>query len=269
MNDCKHIMAAVEIISVVRDCEMYNRCISNNLFCSGCGIRMLDNRERNVGVPALYNGTLDSFDYSYPRWLVFCHEDFMPKELLRNALGKAREDRIYGTIGGVLLPKKTWLLGGLWRGEVRGMIVESEKDGTGARCQGVDSPLDTIVETIDCQCLIVHSSLVQKYGLRFDERLSFDLYTEDFCLGAYLKHGIKTAIFPLKCQHFSRGTVLPRFFEQKAYLDRKYPKAEAFGCVGYTIGGGRTVMRRFQKRVRTFLDRHARFAVEWYFKVIG
>ena len=61
----------------------------------------------------------------------------------------------------------------------------------------------------------------------------------------------------------------PRFFEQKAYLDAKYPQTEAFGSVGYNIGGGRTPMRRFQKRVRTFLDRHAKFAVRWYFKMIS
>lgn len=257
------------VISVVRDCSMYEACIASNPCCADCELRSLDNRTANEWITILYNRVLDGLTESDTRWLVFCHEDFKPLVSLLPLLEQADENKIYGTIGGVMVPRRRWLLGGVWPGEVRGEIVQSEKDGSGARTYGVRMPLDTLVETVDCQCLIVHTSLVRKFGLRFDENLSFDLYTEDFCLGAYLNYGIQTAILPLKCQHFSHGNIQPRFFEQKAYLDRKYPTAESFGSVGYTIGGGRTVMRRFQKRVRAFLDVHARFVVDWYFKVIG
>ena len=40
------------------------------------------------------------------------------------------------------------------------------------------------VQTFDCQCLIIHSSLINRYKLRFDENLTFDLYVEDFCANA-------------------------------------------------------------------------------------
>lgn len=256
------------IVSVVRDFSMYCKCISENPVCDDCEKWFFDNRIDSKHIPVWYNRALSVVDESTSRWLVFCHEDFMPKESIVACLEHADENKLYGVIGGVLLPRKRWLLGGVWGGEFRGKIVESEKDGSSPLIRGLDVPLGTTVDTVDCQCLIVHSSLVVKYGLRFDEELSFDLYAEDFCLGSFLKHGIVTAILPLKCQHFSRGRLLPRFFDQKSYLDRKYPEAEVQGCVGYTIGGGRTVMRRFQKVMRSYLDRHMPIVVKWCFALI-
>lgn len=257
------------LVSVVRDMVMYRKCIEKNPFCSDCARWMLDNRDENERIPVLYNRVLDALGDEDSRWLVFCHEDFMLKERLVPLLERADKRRLYGPIGGVLVNKRSWLLGGLWCGEYRGCIVQIEKDGSGARLLGMSVPMDCVVETVDCQCLIVHSSLIRAYGLRFDEALSFDLYVEDFCLGAKLRHGISTAILPLSCQHFSPGNLVARFFLQKEYLDAKYPSAEAFGCVGYTIGGGRTFVRRMQKRIRAFLDRNAKFVVRWYFRLIG
>lgn len=256
------------MVSVVRDKVMYGKCIADNPYCSGCELLVLDNGVNNEFIPVLYNRVLDALNDGNPRWIVLCHEDFRPLEDVADLLARADQSHVYGPIGGLLTARRSWVPGGVWEGVAFGEIVESEKDGTGARTYGAKVPINTVVETVDCQCLIVHSTLVKKFDLRFDERLSFDLYTEDFCLGAFLNHGIQTAILPMKCQHFSRGKILPRFFEQKAYLDQKYPKAEAFGCVGYTIGGGRTVMRRLQKKIRAFLDRHARFLVGWYFMLI-
>jgi hypothetical protein len=60
----------------------------------------------------------------------------------------------------------------------------------------------------------------------------------------------------MRCQHYSRGCIAPRFFAQLEYLQKKYPKYEAFGVTGYYIGAGRTFVRRFQKRVRSFMDKH-------------
>lgn len=257
------------IVSVVRDLDMYRKCVADNCFCKGCECLMLDNRVRNVTIPSRYNRVLSDLGKDVCRWIMFCHEDFRPLESVLTVLKQADEGRIYGTVGGVLVPRMRWLFGGVWGGVIKGQIIESEKDGSGSLLRGHAVPLDTPVETVDCQCLVVHSSLIAKYGLRFDEQLSFDLYTEDFCHGAFLRHGIETAILPLKCQHYSRGSLQPRFFRQKAYLDGKYPRSEALSCVGYTIGGGRTVMRRIQKAIRTFLDRHAHFAVNWYFKLIN
>jgi hypothetical protein len=75
----------------------------------------------------------------------------------------------------------------------------------------------------------------------------------DACIGSN-RHLGKCRLEPVACQHRSRGTIEPRFFVQLAYLGRKYPRCEAFGAVGYSIGGGRTPVRRFQKRARALLD---------------
>lgn len=258
------------LVSVVRDEAMYRRCIAANPFCADCELLKIDNRAQNETIPVLYNRVLDGLVCSVPRWIFFAHEDF---ELLEPVdvwtVADLDVTRLYGVIGGRLVPRKRWLLGGVWGGAFYGQVLQSEKNGTDLKSVGNPTPLDTVVETVDCQFLAVHSSLVSRHRLRFDERLSFDLYAEDFCLNALLSYGSETAIWPIRAWHHSPGNVQPRFFRQKVYLDAKYPRAEAFGAVGYTIGGGRTVLRRLQKRVRAFLDRHARFAVRWYFKVFG
>ena len=47
-----------------------------------------------------------------------------------------------------------------------------------------------LVDTVDCQCLIVHSDLIKKYHLRFDEHLQFHFYAEEFCIMASEKYNI-------------------------------------------------------------------------------
>lgn len=256
------------IISVVRDWAMYEKCIAGNPFCANCDKRLVDNSVENETIPRRYNQVLDSLDLSVPRWLVFCHEDF---EFLEPADQVAKElsvENIYGPIGVRLEYRCGWLPGGMWPSVVQGEIRESEKNGTSERVVGKVVPTGAVVDTLDCCCLLVHSSLVARHRLRFDENLTFDLYAEDFCAAAKLNCGIDTRIVKFLCHHHSGGCLLPRIGTQKAYLDQKYPKSEMATLSCYAIGGGRTVMRRFQKRVRAFLDRHARPAVDWYFKVI-
>ena len=248
-------MDEVIVISVVRDWAMYEKCLGKNPNVQDCRLIPVDNREKNERISVCYNRALEGLEDGMSRWLVFCHEDFQPLENVADVLSLANRALIHGPIGGRLEHRRPWLLGGFWPGVFAGVVEMSEKDGSCEETFGTLVPASTRVDTVDCQCLIVHSSLVEKYRLRFDECLSFDLYAEDLCLDAKLSHGIETAILPFRCRHYSRGTVLPRFFEQKAYLDAKYPRAEAFGCVGYTIGGGRTLVRRLQKRLRRFLDK--------------
>lgn len=256
------------LVSVVRDESMYRRCIAANPFCADCELLKIDNRTRNEAIPVLYNRVLNGLDGLMPRWIFFAHEDFEPLETMSVRTEALDVKRLYGVIGGRLLPRSRWLLGGIWSGIFCGQVLQSEKDGSDLAPIGNPVPMNTVAETVDCQFLAVHSSLVSRHRLRFDENLCFDLYAEDFCLNALLSCGVETAIWPIKAVHHSPGNIQPRFFSQKAYLDAKYPYTEAFGIVGYTIGGGRTVLRRLQKRVRAFLDRYAKFAVRWYFRFL-
>ena len=180
------------IVSVVRDFDMYRRCVSENPHNSGLSFVAADNRLENEHVAVLYNRFLDEFDYSSPAWFVFCHEDFEFLESIAEKVGVLDVGAIYGPIGGRLLCRRQWMLGGMWPGEYVGSVIQSEKDGSNQVVIGSAVPTGTIADALDCQCLIVHSSLVQAHHLRFDERLSFDLYAEDFCLDAMVEHGVPT-----------------------------------------------------------------------------
>ncbi len=253
------------LISVVRDEAMYRRCIADNKFCDGCERLMFDNRAKNESIPVLYNRTLACFDCSTPRWLVFAHEDFETREPLAAKLAEADPSRIYGVIGGrASLHQFPWFLGGVWSDVVVGQIEQSAKDGSNVTRIGTSAPMNTELESVDCQFLAVHSSLVERFHLRFDERLSFDLYAEDFCINAFVCNQVRTALLPLACCHHSGGSVQPRFFKQLVYLNAKYPAPlEFFGSMGWTIGGGKTFLRRCQKRLWAFVVRFAPFYVKW------
>ena len=151
------------LISVVRDEAMYRRCIVENSNCDGCEFLEFDNRAKNEFISVLYNRALDGLDYSTSRWLVFAHEDFEAREPLAAKLAEADPSRIYGVFGGVLRPRKRWLLGGIWPGVGLGQIEQSEKDGSNCVLTGTPVPMNTEVETVDCQFLAVHSSLVERF----------------------------------------------------------------------------------------------------------
>lgn len=261
--DCK--MNKPIVVSVVRDFAMYDKCIAKNPFVSNCRLEPIDNRVHNEYITVCYNRMIERF-VDEDVWLIFCHEDFQFLEDPVSLLENADKNSIYGPIGGVLKKRFHPLFKEVWEGVFCGVILESEKDGSGVHEVGVSVAIGTPVESLDCQCVMVHSSLFAKYGLRFDEKLSFDLYAEDFCMNAWLDHSLATRILPVKCQHYSGGNVTPRFFEQLKYLDEKYPKYEAFGAVGYFVGSGRTFIRRFQKKCRTLLDRYCPGFVGWVMK---
>ena len=109
------------------------------------------------------------------------------------------------------------------------------------------------MDTFDCQCLVVHSSLIRRYGLRFDERLSFDLYVEDFCVGAYERYGIESHILLMECHHFSQGSIGQRFYEALACLQEKYRSARKryASIVGRHITFGRNIDKPVYNMHRT------------------
>jgi hypothetical protein len=79
------------------------------------------------------------------------------------------------------------------------------------------------VDTLDCCCVIVHTSLLKKQALRFDEQFDFHLYAEDFCLQATKKQ-IKIQAIQTKCIHYSNGTLSKAFFATYQRLLEKFPQ---------------------------------------------
>ena len=163
------------IITVVRDFDMYNKCIGHNQNCANMNHVFLNNRNSNRPIPVLYNEFIDKYEYVNESWFIFCHEDF---ELLQTVeFQDLRKDALYGVVG----CKRKGVLG-FEKQVFCGCIEECKRHGDGSKWivgNAVFEP--TEVDTFDCCCLIVHSSLVKRYRLRFDENLAFDLYVEDFC----------------------------------------------------------------------------------------
>lgn len=240
------------IISVVRDFVMYDKCIVKNPNCQGCEIVALDNREKNDGIGVCYNRVINSRSADEDAWYIFCHEDFEPLAPLTNVLNGLDKNALWGPIGA-----STKVILGLYhKWQLIGQIEECKKDGTNIHKVGSSAPIGTNVETFDCQCLVVHSSLIQKHNLRFDENLTFDLYVEDFCIAAHEKARIESRILPISARHWSGGSVQPRYYTQESYLNRKYPNACYTGTSSWSIGGkppaGRilgTIIKRLFKKI--------------------
>ncbi len=229
------------VISVIRDFAMYEKCIANNPFCKDLLKRPIDNSVENKGVSARYNEFLDRYDYSNPSWLIFCHEDFEIQDSLAQLAENLPTDSLYGPIGCSrvgIFPLRHQVF--------KGQITEMNRDGSGEPwLVGRPAKAMAQVETFDCCCLIVHSSLIEKHHLRFDENLPFDLYVEDFCAEAKIKHGIKSRILPLKAVHHSGSHPSDRLYRHLPYLAGKYPKN--FFCASCTYFGTPSLATRLER----------------------
>lgn len=251
MRHCDRIVFMLTIVSVVRDFEMHKKCIGGNNFCKNAKIIALDNRRNNKPIPALYNHFIDALAPGTQQWIIFCHEDFQFLEDFSGKINALDKNFIWGPIGVRLTYESSLIPGGVPNLTLCGTIYESKKDGRHRHRVGAGGNDD--IHTLDCQCIIVHSSLLQKTGLRFDEALTFDLYAEDFCAQAHERHGIKTKIFPILCQHWSGGTLTERYFRQLEYLNGKYPRSEYPSTVGYSFGRGPCLARRIQRYIMSII----------------
>ena len=205
-------------ISVTRDKDMYERCLSGNKYCTPYSLVGIDNRQDNKGIPVRYNEFLAQYDYGAPAWFVFCHEDWQVLEDIGKVLQGKDKDTLYGTIG-VKYEKK----GEKGYIHSKGRILQCDKDGSREIRVGIKAhKRGDLADTADCQCVIVHSDLIKKTGLRFDEHLSFDFYVEEFCIQAQEKYGIPLKIIPLKSRHYSYGNIQQRFYDAVNHVQEKY-----------------------------------------------
>ena len=210
-------MDKIIFISVVRDFEMYDRLVRKNEYNLNNGAEFVyfDNREENIAVSERYNSFLEAYDYKRPAWFVFCHEDWEAKEALAPKLKGLNKKSLWGPVGvySIVTNEKIYRF-------LKGSCEQSNKDGSGLML--LEGRKKGKVDTVDCQCLIMHSSLVDKYALRFDSTLTFDLYVEDFCINAWEKYDIFTRIVPIKCRHWSFGNITENFYKAEKYVASKY-----------------------------------------------
>jgi 2-polyprenyl-3-methyl-5-hydroxy-6-metoxy-1,4-benzoquinol methylase len=200
-----------------------------------------DNSEENRAVPIRYNRFLDEWDHGEAAWFVFCHSDWEIREDLAPLLRHLDKNTLYGPIGAILYDNRD----GSFTREYRGQCFEKKRDGSNERLQHCSvHHTGARVDTFDGQCLIVHSSLIARHRLLFDENLHFDLYVEDFCVDALEKHGIKSRILNIQCCHWSQLDNLDgrqNYFLDLAYINKKYSGTCRAGTVSLLGGMSQTV----------------------------
>mgnify|MGYP002521133433 CR=1 FL=1 len=221
----------VLIISVVNDYELYKHCIAENPYITypqNIEHINFDNTKDNIFIAKRYNTFLNNYNYEKDAWFVFCHCDWELQEDINPILEKLDKNCFYGPVGAIC----RFLNGKVFR-EITGSCYERRRDGSGYRYIGTDKNKE-ISDTFDCQAFIVHSSLVKKYNLRFDEKLQWDLYVEDICINSKQKYDINSYTIKLDCCHWSGYHITPTsYYESLNYINNKYPNNLYAGTVSF------------------------------------
>ena len=196
-------MNDVVLITVDNNKPLYEKCILNNQFIQGnpyINLVRFDNTKENIFIPVRYNSFLDGYDFSKDSWFVFLHNDFELLEDIVPKLQKLDKTKIHAPFGCNLYKKaeRDFVK------ETIGDIYDCTRDGKNPRHLTLMNDEGRKMHIPDCMCIVVHSSLVNKYNLRFDENCKFDLYTEDFSLNANIKYNIDTVFMKIKCRHWSQ-----------------------------------------------------------------
>jgi hypothetical protein len=221
----------ITIITVVNNPDIFTRTVGNNPFMNVHRIHQYDNTNQNLGIPKRYNDCIDR-DLPEDSWMIFCHQDFAFEEDLVPRLKDLPRDSIYGPTGTGPVKQLLFIaslsrygierfrVGFFYRWKKFGRITQRTPDRARRMGRYIRKPVT--VDTLDSCCLIVHSSLIRKYRLRFDEHLEWHLYAEDFSLNARKMHTVLTKAMQFKCSHYSAGTMNSAFYENLNYLRTKY-----------------------------------------------
>ena len=191
----------MKLIAPVIDYNMFNKVIKNNKFTKNFELHDIDNKKENNYISKCYNAFLNSYDYSKESWFVFCHEDFEFLEDVEKKISNLSKKFIYGPIGVEICfvsEKRESIYC-----QVRGGYKDKNKSGLNFR-EYLNYKKSGNVSTVDCMCMIIHSSLIKKHNLRFDENLTWNLYVEDFCISSMLNYNIKTKAIEIDCCHWSQ-----------------------------------------------------------------
>jgi hypothetical protein len=213
----------IKIVSVVNNFEQYNSCITDNEFMNCFQTFVCDNTVNNLPIPIHYNNFIDNnIDENADFWVIFSHQDFSFLEKINEKILNLPKDSIYGICGVAygFKPMNSWK-------DIKDVLKYPKslfKKHRKLFGLGYNNFLEKYkeVETIDCCCIIVHSSLINQYKLRFDEKCDFHLYGEDFSMNAKINHNIKTKVVKLNFGHYGKGIVDDNFHKLYKYLCQKY-----------------------------------------------
>lgn len=221
-----------KVVCVYNDEKIFEKVVKDNKFLSGCELVAFDNRFENISITKRYNCFIEdtlkqSSDDDF--WYVFIHQDFGVLEDINSVLNKLNPDFIYGAVGVKVFKGLFWGKSGFDRRlgfkiELKltfGQILQGDDD-YGLKKHGRKAYWPIEVDAIDCCCIIIHSSLVNRYNLRFDENLSFHMYAEELCYRAKKDYKIKTKIAQMNCFHIGVGCLNEEYYNSAKYLKEKF-----------------------------------------------
>jgi len=194
---------------------IYSQSILSSAYMTEHDIYKFDNIKENIPIPIRYNDAIRQLlSSNYQGWVFFVHNDFSLLESADDIVKKLDKKNLYGPIGAIISENKKRTVGQILQGDKGRFIYFGNP---------IIAP--TLVDTVDCQCLIINTDLLRNTGLRFDENksLSFHQYVEEFCLNASINYGIRTYSVPLKCKHLSWGKVDQSLYQALNYIELKYP----------------------------------------------
>ncbi len=231
----------IDFVTVVRNFEQYNQFFTNNNFVNKYKLVNYNNCEENIPITKRFNYYIEN-DLKDDCWVVFCHQDLEFKEDISLNLKDLDKNSIWGPIGAT--SKKNLMI--FLRFDIKrlrkmriaiarraytvGEIGELQKGEIVKVGKFLKKPV--LVDTVDCCCFLMHSSLIKKYNLKFDENLDWHLYSEDFSLNAKVNHNILTKVIQMDCNHHSMGSFGIGFEYSLVYLRNKY-KSIGFASTCY------------------------------------
>ena len=232
----------LKIITVVNNYELYNKLFQNNEFIKNCkNIELIDinNVDKNEGISKLYNNFLKKYNFNNEAWLLFCHNDWQLLDDINSIIEKLDKNSLYGPIGA-----KFFIFKNKYHSAFIGHCIERERNGNKMYKTGELALEFEEVDTFDCQAMLVHSSLIENFNLKFDENLLWDLYIEDFCINSKIKHKIKSFATHIDCCHWSGYHKVPAsYYDSLNYVNNKYPNILFSGTCS-TIGGMKNIYQK-------------------------
>lgn len=226
-------MSEAKIVCVYNNKEIFDKVIQTNENLKDCKIFGYDNTSENTAITKRYNDFIKKnvtplSDF----WVVFIHQDFGFMQDVNKLLEKLNKKHIYGAIGVTLHRGLFWGKTEIIEGRQKwgfkdsialtwGRILQGNNDFNFKK-HGRPVFFPFTVDSTDCCCMMMHSSLINKYTLRFDENLNFHMYAEELCYRVKHEHKIKTKVVQIKCYHLGKGNIDEDFQKSADYLKEKF-----------------------------------------------
>lgn len=212
-----------KVVCVVNNYDTFDKVVKSNEHLKDCEIHYYDNSIENISVTERYNDFIDELPEDEDFWVMFIHQDFGFLENPIETLRTLNPKYIYGTIGVKFYKFLYFNRHGFKRHHVAvcGKILQGNNDFN-FREYGVELKRPKTATSVDCCCIMIHSSLIKKHSLRFDENLKFHMYAEDLCYRARKKYKIKVKVVQMKCFHMGIGSLDEEFKASADYLKQKF-----------------------------------------------